>query len=227
MDRKMYSMPEPTETMPKGKEDKNNKKTSVKRQRPKVLRVIFNVLFFGLCFAILAGALSFALDKNEKKAVFGYRIYSVLTDSMTPKADSAPGGFKRGDAIIVKITQADEVKIGDIVTFVPGNDATAYLTHRVVDISAHPTIEGDYLFVTRGDTNNANDPPFSSDRLIGRKVATIPKLGKILQVIKENLILFAVTLAAIFLLVVALKALLVTGKQESADGSKKKNLKTV
>jgi len=116
------------------------------------------------CALVLAASILFALNKDQSKSFFGFRIYNVLTKSMTPSADSPKGGFLAGDLIIVKNCSAQDVRVGDVITFLPSRDTKAYLTHRVVKVEQR---EGEIWFTTRGDANNSDDPAFSSDLLIG------------------------------------------------------------
>jgi signal peptidase I len=128
------------------------------------------------------------LSDNERKSVFGFRFYNVLTASMAPRADgsSPAGGFDEGDLIIVRLVAPETIAVGDIITFNPGRDPGAYLTHRVVAIKDEVGGEPGLYFVTRGDANNADDPPITADRLIGKKVLALPKVGQLVDYVKAH-----------------------------------------
>ena len=57
-----------------------------------------------------------------------------------------------GDMIVSKQVSEEQVEIGDIITFEDENGAT--ITHRVVDIIIK---DGEKLYQTKGDNNNAID----------------------------------------------------------------------
>jgi|GEM_PF-3218598 len=154
-------------------------------------RVLFNVLFYLLIIAIIGGGIAFVLSDNPGKSYFGYRLYSVKTPSMTPNEDgsSPPGGFRAGDAILVQITEPESVRVGDIITYVPGEDPSVYLTHRVVEVLDQLNGEEGLFFVTKGDANESNDLPVAADRVVGKKVLVIPSAGIVLRSIQENLLL--------------------------------------
>ena len=169
----------------------------------KALRAVSDVLFWVICIALVGGSIVFAVSKDPRKDILGYRTYSVKTASMTPMPDgsSPPGGFRAGDMIIVKTTKAEDIKVGDIVTFNPSvreEDNQLYLTHRVVDILHELGGKPGIYFVTKGDYNNSEDPPISSDMLIGKKVFSIPKVGTALRKVQENFALAITTILCLF-----------------------------
>ena len=171
--------------------------------KQKILRLITDILFWLLCFILVFGSLLFAFSNNTEKNILGYRVYTVLTPSMTPKADgsSPPGGFSAGAMVVVKICEPEEIKEGDIITFNPNTrDETGqtYLTHRVVEVLDGLDGKEGIHFITRGDANNDNDTPIPGRMLIGKKVLAIPAAGGILQWIRENFILTMVILVSVF-----------------------------
>jgi len=169
----------------------------------KILRVATNLAFWALCIALLGGSILFALNKDPDKNYFGYRAYNVLTNSMAPNADgsSPPGGFVKGDTIIVQMCSPQQIKENDIVTFNPNpNDpeSTAYLTHRVVRILEELGGKQGLYFVTKGDHNKSEDPPIAGAAIIGKKVAMIPKVGALLKLVRDRFALSVVVIVSLF-----------------------------
>ena len=169
----------------------------------KLLSIVSNLVFWLVVVSLIGGSLLFAFSNDPKKSYFGYRFYSVLTKSMTAKADgsSPPGGFNQGDIIIVKLCNPEDIKAGDIITFCPSinkPNSTAYLTHRVVEVLDGLDNHEGIFFRTRGDYNNADDPPINGAQLIGKKVAVIPKMGAILDSLRANFILGIIALLCLF-----------------------------
>jgi len=167
----------------KNKETDNNA-VSIKKRN--MFRIISEILFWITCVMIILGSVLFAIGSHFNNNYFGYRIYNVLTDSMNPKPDgsSPPGGFYAGDIIFVKICEPEDIKVNDIITFNPGikkDGNISYLTHRVVRILDNLDGKEGIFFVTKGDANNAEDPPISGDMLIGKKVFCLPKIGNALK----------------------------------------------
>jgi len=161
----------------------------------RALRFASNAVFWLVCVALVAGSVLFALNKDPNKSYFntGYRTYNVLTNSMRPKADgsSPPGGFVKGDTILVKMCKPEEVVAGDIITFNPNPnnpEAEAYLTHRVMDVLHELGGKEGIFFVTKGDANNSEDPPIAGASVIGKKVATVPKVGGVLLLVRQHFV---------------------------------------
>ncbi|MEO1769945.1 signal peptidase I [Candidatus Enterococcus ferrettii] len=171
----------------------------------KIFLFVYNLFFYTLTIGILLSSLMFAFSEKSDAAIFGYRFYQVLTNSMAPQPDSPSRGFYAGDIVLVKMTDGSQVKEGDIVTFQVG-EGDRYLTHRMMErlteLNGQP---GDYI-VTKGDANNSKDPPISADRVYGKVAFVIPKMGSVLNFVQENLWLCLVCVVSTFGFFLVLKA---------------------
>ena len=96
--------------------------------------------------------------------MFGVRPSLIASGSMLPT-------LSVGDIVITKNVQPEEVAVGDIIRF---RQEGVYTIHRVkaINESSHQ-----YTFITRGDANNADDPPVLDANLAGKVILTVPKLG--------------------------------------------------
>jgi len=189
----------------------------------RIAGVVFNIIFFLLCFALVAGSAVFAFSGNENKSYLGFRFFNVMSQSMTPQPDGPPGGFVKGDIIVVRVTE-DPYTIGkgDIITLRQPSDSSLFLTHRVVDILSSSNGQTGLFFITKGDANNTNDPPVSSDLLVGKVVMVLPAMGKFLDAIRSHLILVIVIVIVLFAAGILLRRLLRT----SAKAKRQQNLNT-
>ena len=171
----------------------------------KIFLFVYNLFFYTLTIGILLSSLMFAFSEKSDAALFGYRFYQVLTDSMAPRADSPKGGFYSGDIVLVKMVDGTQVKEGDIITFQVG-DGDRYLTHRMIErLDNLNGQEGDYI-VTKGDANNSKDPPILAERVRGKVTFVIPRMGSILNFVQENLWLCIVCVLSTFGFFLVLKA---------------------
>ncbi|MGM0110196.1 signal peptidase I [Enterococcus sp. DIV0187] len=165
---------------------------------------IVNIFFWFFLLLIIVLAIWFRFSDKTDKSLFGYRIYSVKTNSMkTDKSmsDRFKGeSFEKGDLLFVKLRKPSSIKVNDVVTFVPNGieDNSIYLTHRVIKKDA----EKDTV-VTRGDANNMDDPEISNRQIIGIVSFVVPMAGKLLTAIQENP-LIAIGLAVIFILLLSI-----------------------
>lgn len=105
--------------------------------------------------------------------LIGYRSFVVLSGSMEPT-------YHVGSVIYVQNTPAEEIEVGDPITFVLDENLTV-ATHRVVAID-----KARHEFTTKGDANDFEDgKPVHFNNLIGKPILTIPKLGYIVNYIQH------------------------------------------
>lgn len=150
----------------------------------KTLPLILNIATYLICIAVIVVSVILRFS-GYNGSFFGFHIYHVVSQSMTPtmQADGTipKGGFLKDDAIIVKNTVPEKVQVGDVITFWSDEaHEEEPITHRVVEIN---NLGGsNILFRTKGDNNKSEDPDLvPGDQLIGVKVLVLPKLGKVLS----------------------------------------------
>lgn len=83
-------------------------------------------------------------------------------------------GFNKGDIIFLLGTEPENIKTGSVIVY--STDKYKYpIIHRVVNTEEKGS---DYYFETKGDNNAMVDPAsVSGDKIIGRAVLKVPKLG--------------------------------------------------
>lgn len=144
----------------------------------KITEIIRTVFIYLLSICVIVAALLFAADNSPQKSLFGYRYYVVKTPSMEP-------ALSVGDLIIVKLVNAADIEVGDVLTFNPSSDPDTYLTHRVTQKLENYEGTGVTCFKTKGDANEAEDSfLIDSSRVIGTMSFSIPKLGIIIRFIQ-------------------------------------------
>ena len=133
----------------------------------KALTIFGNIIFAAavlyLCYYIMMAVQDRAPD------LFGYRMLRVMSDSMKPV-------FGSGDCIIVKKVGQEEIKVGDIITFLSADPVLDghYNTHRVIDI-AEDRITAEKVYFTKGDSNiQADDYAVSYEDIAGKYVCKLP-----------------------------------------------------
>ena len=98
-------------------------------------------------------------------------LYTIITESMEPNINPY-------DVILdVKVTNPEDIKIGDVITFTSTSPLTKgmVITHRVVNIAQDAS---GYSYQTKGDNNLSPDAsyvPFAN--VHGKVLLRIPKLG--------------------------------------------------
>jgi len=117
---------------------------------------------------VLTAVSAFALITVVIPLLLGAQTYTVLTGSMQP-------GMPPGTLVAVRPTPIDTVRVGDVITYQIRSGDPAVVTHRVVGSTL--STGGDRLLITRGDANDADDPPVQSAQLRGTVVLAVPLLG--------------------------------------------------
>ena len=145
-------------------------KKQKKQKCLKILRRIFcPIIILSIVFCAYV-AYQKVIKKEENIQIFGYRAYIVLTGSMEPSINI-------GDVVIIKRVEKDKIQVGDIITFKVDGQATT-VTHRITEMLEE---EGNPIYITKGDHNNANDPDLVKyENIQGIMLFKIGKLGKII-----------------------------------------------
>lgn len=97
--------------------------------------------------------------------------YTVLTGSMRPT-------MPPGTMVVVRPTPADQVRVGDVVTYQLRSGEPEVVTHRVIAIGIDGT--GHPIFRTQGDANDAPDAAWvRSVQVKGVRWYAVPQLGRV------------------------------------------------
>lgn len=141
--------------------------------------------------------LSLTTVNRNDRAIFGYKIFIVNTDSMEAT------DFKAGDLIFVKDINPEDLEKGDIITFVSKdeNSLDETLTHKiravVKDTSGNPG------FVTYGTTTNVNDETIVLyDDVLGKYEFHIAGLGTVFNFLKTTQGFFLCIFTPIMLVII-------------------------
>lgn len=151
----------------------------------KIYQLLSKIFLYFLVFILVIIMILFALyfidiHKNMKNGVtkrplFG--AYIIISPSMVPTIHVE-------DAILIQRKEANELKVGDIITFLSNDPRYSGLTitHRIVGIEKSK--KGDLYFRTKGDNNNSEDATLVSYKNIcGKVIFKIPKIGYLQQLL--------------------------------------------
>lgn len=116
---------------------------------------VFLVLAVLLTIYLIYLQIQIRKDPMQALNLLKYKPITVMTGSMRPYLEP-------GDLIIVKSTNPQKVKEGDVITFII--DQKTLVTHRVTQIMNDDGL----MFKTKGDKNDSEDKQLiSSNQLIG------------------------------------------------------------
>ena len=145
----------------------------------------------------------------------GMNVYTVLSGSMEPT-------YHVGSLIYVKDVDTDELKAGDVITYMLDEDTI--VTHRIADVIPDETDPSIIRFQTKGDANDSVDGSLVHYKnVIGTPVFSIPKLGYLANYIQKPPGRYiAISAGAIILLLVFLPDLF-SDDDKSEKKKKKQN----
>lgn len=184
-------------------------KSSLKTR--KTINIITNVIFYSIIIFVLAGCISFASSNRQDKSLFGFRVYDISTPSMKPS-------YNPGDLIFVKLTNAKDIKLDDVITFTPSKEGKSYITHRVIEKIDDYQSTGKPAFKTKGDANGSADSfVVNSQQIIGVVKWSVPFLGKVVKFVKQNLVLLIIIVILTGVLCIFLRALFLANRNGKED----------
>jgi len=136
---------------------------------------ILNIIYY--IFIAFIAAIALLLIISVFPITGNYKLMVVQSGSMAP-------AIKMGSIVMAK--PADDYKIGDVITFGPYTKTKAPTSHRIYDIKM--TEQGQPIYITKGDANNAPDTReiFRGD-ILGKVLFSIPYLGYAVNFAKRPL----------------------------------------
>ena len=128
----------------------------------KTVKFVISTIKFILTIVIIVFIAVILIQRfsNNNISLAGYRIFTVVTESMVPK-------YKVGDVILVKEEEKSNIQIGDDVTYMGkiGRYADKIVTHQVIGIEIGN--DGLLKFHTKGIANEDEDPLVSEEQIYG------------------------------------------------------------
>ncbi|MBQ2863614.1 MAG: signal peptidase I [Clostridia bacterium] len=109
--------------------------------------IVFCIAVFMMIFTIVSVT---TFDRNDRD-IFGYKIYTVLSDSM------AATDFDAGSVVIMKEVDPSTLKEGDIISYISQNTENygEVVTHKIRKLTKDAG--GEPGFVTYGTTTDTDD----------------------------------------------------------------------
>jgi signal peptidase len=161
-----------------------------------VLRGVFGTVVAAVVVLIMATLLP---------QIVGMQSYVVYSGSMEPS-------IRTGDAVVVRPITAQELGVGDVITYRAPDKPNEFITHRIIEVRG-TTSELSYL--TKGDANSTLDlDEVRADRVVGKVVYPVPFAGYLLH--------FSNTPAGRLLLVAVPAILLLAGSVPGMPWGKKR-----
>lgn len=143
----------------------------------------------------------------------GIKTYAVTSGSMEP-------AYPTGSLLYVKSINADELKVGDAITFMLDEGTVA--THRIIEIVPDEEDSSVLRFRTQGDANDTPDGTLVHYKnIIGKPVFAIPYLGYFAHFVQNPPGLYLAIGIAVILIVLVFLPGLFDGKKSKGGKSAK------
>jgi signal peptidase len=140
------------------------------RRRPAHRRHV-HIVGVAASWALLSVVVALATALVAVPKLTGSVPMTVLSGSMRPT-------YQPGSVVVVRPTPAENLRIGDPITYQIRSDEPTVVTHRVVGITTGT--DGIRSFVTQGDANATPDPePVVAGQVRGRVWYSVPYVGRL------------------------------------------------
>ena len=180
----------------------------------KALKIIFKIIKYlltPLVVLILAVVLIQRFSNNNIK-VFGYSIYTIVSESMKPEYDI-------GDMIFVKNVDKQDIKLNDDIVYMGNIDSYdgKIITHRVIRIDNNQ-------IVTKGINNPIEDPPIKYDQVYGKVAFKLCILSTFSKLMNNNLMFYIIVFVPFTILIFLDLRDIVLGREEREEEKEKEKI---
>lgn len=110
----------------------------------KVISIIVIIILLPILFVSATILIDSYAHPDKIPSFFGWKPFIVLSGSMETQISA-------GDVVVVKETETQNLKKGDIIAFKEGD---IVITHRIDEVVIE---EGNVKYITKGDNNNTQD----------------------------------------------------------------------
>lgn len=165
-----------------------NAKEKSKNKKVKVVGNILTMLLILLFLVVVIQSLTTRINKNYIPRILGSTYLNVLSGSMAPQLE------KNDLAIGVKVKDASNLKVGDVITY---KDVNMLVTHRIVEVN-----DNGGSFITKGDANKDNDEKIvSREQIVSKYAFKIPKGGYVVSKLQNTTFLLLVWIIVMYFIV--------------------------
>ena len=157
-----------------------------------IITIISDIMFITVLIMLIY--LCLVVRKGEVPGAFGYKALRVVSSSMEP-------WLEKGDCILIKCIEPEEVQVGDIISFFSSDPVLEkYVnTHRVVSIEKDE--DGKLVFTTKGDNNKYEDYyPALEDKFLGVYYKHLPfenAINKLFDILSDRVNYFFIMILPI------------------------------
>ncbi|MCL1835490.1 MAG: signal peptidase I [Oscillospiraceae bacterium] len=174
------------------------------------LALISDVIFYLAIALILVTILTSGTQPGAPKTIFGFSYFTVESRSMQSE-------IPKGSFILVKKTQAEDLGIGDTITFMRGGIQT--VTHNIVEVLENQGPAGGRGFRTMGVNNASPDEEIVlAESIVGKVIFTLPVAGAVMSYLAENVYIVLIIFGLCLILSFCIRGLFVKPAKKGLQG---------
>lgn len=175
------------------KQQIESKDNHIKNKIFTIIGTVLSVILIPILIINVTLIIKSYTNTDDVPSIGGYCPLIVLTDSMYPEIQS-------GDLVICHSADANEIVIGDIISFFdPDGNGMSVVTHRVINIVNE---KGKISFQTKGDANNTEDNALvPAENLVGVYKMKISGAGNVAMFMQSTSGLIVCVVIPLLLLV--------------------------
>ena len=149
--------------------------------------IICIIILFLIIFNVTLMVESY-INPNELPSFLGIKSFVIVSESMEPT-------IMTEDVIFITNTSRESLEVGDIISFRIGDYIN---THRIIIIEQQ---NGEEVYITKGDNNNAEDrTPVKFEDIEGKYLFRLPGFGRITDILKSKVTL---VILLVFLVIIS------------------------
>ena len=149
--------------------------------------IICIIILFLIIFNVTLMVESY-INPNELPSFLGIKSFVIVSESMEPT-------IMTEDVIFITNTSRENLEVGDIISFRIGDYIN---THRIIRIEQQ---NGEEVYITKGDNNNAEDrTPVKFEDIEGKYLFRLPGFGRITDILKSKVTL---VILLVFLVIIS------------------------
>lgn len=130
-----------------------------------IVGICLIVFFLPIIIINLVLVVKGAMNPEKVPMIFDTAPLIVVSDSMTIDEENNTGAFNKGDLIVIKKVNPDDLVVGDIITYISKEGDV--ITHRITEVFLSD--EGVRTFETKGDASPGFDYyAVKYDQIVGK-----------------------------------------------------------
>lgn len=187
---------------------KKLKKLKEKIENNIIFRIIKWILYIVLVLILIV--IIVQKVSNNNISIGGFRMFMIVSESMK-------GEYDIGDILISKSVPANEINVGDNITYLGEKDSLKGLiiTHKVVEKDER---DNEVFFTTKGNANLVKDPEISYSQVYGKVVYKFVLLSMLAKLMNNQLAYFIIFIIVAMIISIEVMSTMFHTEEDEEEG---------